>query len=171
MSKRIYVTIVAAIILYGHLAAACNKTSSLFTIERSTNGNVVHYDACLANESELSASDPVEVYWIMESGLRESLTWMGARYAYGVRSPEKLGDGSVEFSLAAFGRKMLVTKIDGTYRAVVFVNGQRCILERVYVECQPGLLGVPRVLYADFSGQALDTGASIVERVSGKRSS
>jgi len=170
MGKLIYVTIVAAIVLYGHVAAACNKTSSLFTIERSTNANIVHYDACLVNESELSASDPVEVYWIMESGLRENLTWMEARYAYGIRSPEKLGDGAVEFSLAAFGRKMLVTKIDGIYRAVVSVNGQRSILEKIYVECQTGLLGAPRVLYADFLGQALDTGASIVERVKGQMS-
>lgn len=170
MDKLIYATILVAVILYCHLAMACNGMDPLFTIERSNNRNVVHYDACLVSNGELSPSDPVKVYWMMETGQKEDLTWLEEHYAYGIGSEEKLKGGGVEISLAAFGRKMSVTKIDGRYRVIVFINGQRSILEKVYLNCRPGLLGIPKVLYADLFGEILATGASAVERVEGKGS-
>ncbi len=167
MVRLISSAILIVIVLYAYPLIACNGTDPLFSIERSKNSNVVHYDACLVGDTELSASDPVKVYWTMKSGEREGLTWLEERYAYGIRSEGRLSDGGLEISLAAFARKMLVTKIDGRYRVVVPINGQRSILEKIYVECTPGLLGLPKVRYADFLGRTLATGAPIVERVKG----
>lgn len=167
MGKIIYAIISILVILCCRPAFACNRADPLFTIERSTNRNIVHYDACLVSDKALSASDPVKVYWIMEGGQRQDLTWLERRYGYGIKSMQKPKEGGVEISLAAFDRKMLVTKIDGSYRVVVSIKGQRSILDKIYVNSRPGLLGLPKVVYADFIGRTLATGASIVERVGG----
>ncbi len=160
-------TILVVIILYSHSLIACNGTDPLFSIGRSKNRNVVHYDACLMGASELSVSDPVKVYWIMKNGERENLTWLEEHHAYAIRSEKKLKDGGLQISLAAFARRMIVRKIDRRYRVVIPINGQRSVLEKIYVECVPGLLGMPKVLYTDFFGRTLATDAPIVERVRG----
>src|SRR5579871_1079208 len=57
----------------------------LFVIERSTNANVVHYDARLTPAGELDASRPIDAYWVMQAadGRREELTSLERSKAYG----------------------------------------------------------------------------------------
>jgi hypothetical protein len=66
-------------------AAAQTRTSPLFTIERSKNANVVHYDARLTADGELDPKEPVIAYWIRlaEDGRREELSWIEKKKAYG----------------------------------------------------------------------------------------
>jgi Domain of unknown function (DUF4833) len=40
----------------------------LFVIERSTNANVVYYDARVTKSGKLNAEEPVVAYWIMLAG-------------------------------------------------------------------------------------------------------
>src|SRR5258707_8107995 len=55
----------------------------LFTIERSVNGNVVHYDARL-KDGKLDPQQPVVVYWVMgESGRHQELNFLERLKAYG----------------------------------------------------------------------------------------
>ena len=56
-------------------AAAQIKTSPLFIIERSTNANVVHYDARLTADGNLDPEEPVIADWILlaEDGRRKKL--------------------------------------------------------------------------------------------------
>ncbi len=169
MRKITYATILALIILGSYSAIGHNLADPLFTIERSKNGNIVHYDARLVSDNEL-ASDPVEAYWIMENGERQDLTWFERRYGYGITVGENSKDGGLEISLPNFARKMVLTKVDGKYKVVVTINGQRSILEKIYVKSSSGVLGVPKVEYAELYGRTLASGASTVERVAGKRS-
>ena len=48
----------------------------LFVIEKSTNANVVHYDARIMPDGELDPRQPVEAYWVMaaEDGRKENLS-------------------------------------------------------------------------------------------------
>jgi hypothetical protein len=59
--------------------------SQLFIIERSTNANVVHYDARLTKEGTLDPQEPVIVYWTMGSptGRREQLNALERGRVYG----------------------------------------------------------------------------------------
>ncbi len=169
MRKLTYAVALVVVILCWHLATAHNITDPLFTIERSKNRNIVHYDARLVSETELAA-DPIDAYWIMENGQRQDLTWLEKRYGYGIRLGERPKDGGIEISLASFGRKMFLQRVDGKYKVIVFINGQRSILERIYVECTSGVLGIPKVVYAEFYGRTLADGASAVERIKGNAS-
>src|SRR5216117_743105 len=57
----------------------------LFSIERSTNANVVHYEARVTEDGKLDPADPVAVYWIMvaEDGRRQELNYLEKSRAYG----------------------------------------------------------------------------------------
>ena len=58
------------------LPASGDSYSLLFIIERSTNKNVIHYDAKFGKDGKLDPKNPVVAYWIMaaEDGRRESLS-------------------------------------------------------------------------------------------------
>ena len=66
--------------------AASDETSQpLFTIERSTNSNVIHYDAKLGKDGRLDVKEPVVAYWVMraEDGRRQGLNALERKMAYG----------------------------------------------------------------------------------------
>jgi hypothetical protein len=41
------------------------RQATLFVIERSTNANVVHYDANIAADGQLDPRQPISAYWVM----------------------------------------------------------------------------------------------------------
>src|ERR1700730_4942067 len=73
------------------LAASTSRAQSrtaylpLFTIERSTNANVVHYEAKVSQDGRLDSREPIIAYWIMaaEDGRRQALNLMERTLAYG----------------------------------------------------------------------------------------
>src|SRR5262245_28326244 len=65
--------------------AGSARRQQLFRIARSTNANVVIYDANVDRAGRLVEDAPVVAYWIMlaEDRRRESLTWLENELAYG----------------------------------------------------------------------------------------
>jgi hypothetical protein len=115
----------------------------LFVMARSTNANVVHYDAQLTANGDLDPEEPVIAYWIMlaEDGHREDLTWLEKRKAYGftvVPDPEVKG---YTLTIAAVPeRKMTVRKTGGVVHAELVIDGHQASVERIYIESAAGLL-------------------------------
>ena len=67
---------VTAILLLALLSYPILRSQQpLFTISRSTNANVLHYDANFASPGKLDPKMPIVVYWIMlaENGRREEI--------------------------------------------------------------------------------------------------
>ena len=143
-----------------------NKTDHLFRIERSINKNFVQFDVRLTENSNLPDSSPVIVYWVLESGQEEELTQIQQKYAYGIHSQEKIEQNRLRVTLAALkDREIIVEKINGSFRALVFINGIQSILERVYIESKPRLTGLPNVLYIDLFGRTKGINSTIRERI------
>lgn len=148
------------------MANACGKTHPLFEIERSKNGNVVHYDACLTQDNKLSDSQAVSVYWVLKNGEREDLNDAERKYAYGIESEKPIGSDKSEIVVTALkDRKMTVEKIDGAYRVVVSIDGKESLLEKVYVQSEDRLLGLPKIIYVDVFGLALKDKTPVKERI------
>jgi hypothetical protein len=142
------------------------KTDHLFRIERSTNKNIVQFDARLTKDSNLPDSSPVVVYWVLEDGQQEELTPIQRRYAYGIYSQEKLEKNKYRILLVALkDREIIVEKIGESYRAIISVNGRKSILEKVYVKSKESLMGFPKVLHIDLFGRIKETGLPIKERI------
>jgi len=146
----------------------CGKRDSLFRIERSKNKNIVQYDACLL-KNNISDENPVQAYWVLTNGKKEQLSAIENKQAYGIESKEKLGKNKYRISLAALkDRDIVVEKIKGDYKALVKINGESSILERVYVESEEPTIGLPKVHYVEVFGRNLSTNKSVKERITPK---
>jgi len=64
----------------------------LFRVARSTNANVVLYEARLRNGGTLDEDEPVHPVWVMlaEDGRREELNFLERAMAYGVDVRERI---------------------------------------------------------------------------------
>jgi len=146
--------------------ASWAQTDRLFFIERSKNKNLVQYDVRLLDNSDLPDSNPVIVYWVLENGQKEELSPIQRKYVYGIESQEKLEKNRFSIFLAALkDRKIVVEKIDGFYKAIIFISGKPSVLEKVFVESKERLNGLPRVLYIDLIGRTKQTNLPIRERI------
>jgi hypothetical protein len=154
--KALSIILFSVILSFGSwsaFAGSWNKSEPLFVIERNKNKNYVQYDVRLTKNNDLPASNPVIAYWVLEKGGQENLTLIERKYAYGIDLQEKLEQNKLRVLMVVLNdREIIVEKINGSFRAVVFINGVRSILERVYIESEERSMRFPRVLYIDLFG-------------------
>ncbi len=149
--------------------ALCDKKAPLFRIERNKNKNIVQYDACLLQNNNISESDPVHAYWVLANGKKEELSLVESKEAYGIGSKEKLGENKFRIVLAALkDRDIIVERIKGKYKALVKINAESSVLERVYVQSQEQTAGLPKVQYVDLFGRSVRTNKPVKERITPK---
>jgi hypothetical protein len=168
MKSFVMILLLAVLSLFPQsiLAVSGDKVSHLFFIERSKNKNLVHYDIRLTENSSLSDTRPVNVYWILENGKREELNPIEKEYAYGIVHQEKLDENKFKFILAGFkGVEIIVERMNDSFKAMVSINGRESILERIYVKSEERRTGPPKVLYIDLFGRTKETGLPIRERI------
>ena len=147
-------------------ATSWNKTDHLFFIERSKNKNVVQYDVQLTENNDLREPSPMVVYWVLENGRQEGLNLIQRKYAYGIDSQDKLEKNKFRILLVVLkDREIIVERIDGSYKAAVFIGGKYSLLKKVYVKSKEGLMGVPKVFYVDLFGVDIQTNLPIRERI------
>ncbi|MCX5898362.1 MAG: DUF4833 domain-containing protein [Proteobacteria bacterium] len=158
----------AVLVLLAVPAAAQIKTSPLFTIERSKNANVVHYDAQLTANGKLDPKEPVIAYWVLlaEGGRREKLSWVEEEKAYGFTiKPDRSVDGYKMTLVAAPKQQITVKKVKkGAVRAEAVINGRPAVLEKMYINASDGLTG-PKVQYIEVYGKDLKTGKKLRQKM------
>ncbi len=162
----ILLALILSLVSWPAFAVSWNKSDPLFIIERNKNKNYVQYDVRLTKNDDLHASNPVTPYWVLENGGQEELTLIERKYAYGIDSQEKLEQNKFRVLLVALkDREIIVEKINGSFRAVVSINGIQSILEKVFIESKERLTGLPTVLYIDLFGWAKGKGFPMRERI------
>ena len=139
----------------------------LFSIARSKNANVVHYEARVARDGVLDRSRPLTAYWVMraEDGRREGLTWLEERFAYGWSASFDTR-GELLVRLRAFSqREIRVFRAgNGSFRALARIADRAAVLERIYVASDGGGLS-PTVHYVDLFGTTFGEGRRVTERI------
>ncbi len=162
----ILISLIFSLVFLSTFAASSDKTGHLFFIERSKNRNIVQYDARLTENDDIIDSNPVAVYWVLENGRQRDLNLIQRRLAYGIDSYEKLEKNKFRLALVPLkDRKIIIEKMEGSFRAIIAINGKSSVLERVYVQSRERLMGLPKVLYIDLFGRIKETGLPINERV------
>jgi hypothetical protein len=155
-----------SLVSWSVFADSSNRSHRLFFIERNKNNNYVQYDARLTKNNDLYASNPVTPYWVLENGGQKELTLVERKYAYGIDSQEKLEENKFRIVLVALkDRQIIIERINGSFRALVSINGRQSILEKVYIESKERLTGLPKVLYIDLFGWAKEKGLPMRERI------
>jgi hypothetical protein len=166
---KIAITTLVVIVLFpvwSVVATSWNNTEHLFFIERSKNKNVVQYDVQLMENNDLREPSPVVVYWVLENGRQEGLNLIQRKYAYGIDSQDQLEKNKFRILLVVLkDREIIVERINGSYKAAVFIGGKYSLLKKVYVKSEEGLMGVPKVFYVDLFGWDIQTNLPIRERI------
>ncbi len=162
----ILLTVILSLVSWSTFAVSWNKSDHLFFIERNKNKNYVQYDVRLMKNNDLTDSNPVTAYWVLENGQQEELTLIERKYAYGIGSQEKLEQNKFRVLLVVLkGREIIVEKMNGSFGAVVSINGKQSILEKVYIESKERLTGFPKVLFIDLFGWTKERGFPMRERI------
>lgn len=162
----ILLTAILSLVSWSAFAVSWNKSDPLFVIERNKNKNYIQYDVRLTKNNDLPASNPVIAYWVLENGGQEELTLIERKYAYGIDSQEELEQNKFRILMVVLkNREIIIEKINGSFRAVVFINGKQSILEKVYIESKQRLTGLPKVLYIDLFGRTEGKGFPMRERI------
>jgi hypothetical protein len=167
---KILIIILLAVILslasWSAFADSWNKSDPLFFIERNKNKNYVQYDVRLTKDNDHHASNPVTAYWVLENGGQEELTLIERKYAYGIDLQEKLEQNKFRILMVVLkDREIIVEKLNGSFRAMVFIDGKQSILEKVYIESKERLMGLPKVLYIELFGRTKGKGFPMRERI------
>ncbi|HTS28226.1 MAG TPA: DUF4833 domain-containing protein [Bryobacteraceae bacterium] len=142
------------------------RQTPLFVIERSTNANVVHYDANIGADGQIDPRRPVSAYWIMAAadGRREELTSLERAKAYGFSIEPGPDPQSYHLRLVAQKQRDIeIVRQGGQVRAQSMIDGRLAWLQKMYVSTHK-VLAVPSVKYIDFFGVDVATGQDVTER-------
>jgi len=141
---------------------------SLFTIARSTNANVIHYDANFVASGKLDPKTPVVAYWIMlaENGRREELSSLEKRSAYGFTTVSDSSSDCYRMTLAADkNRQIQVCAKSGSARAEMTIDGHRSLLKRMFVSTRRVSLVWKAVNYIELFGTDAENGVQRYEKI------
>jgi len=158
----------AAAVLAGLLGAGDGAScpAELFRVGRSTNANVVLYEARLSAPGLLDGRDPVHPVWVMlaEDGRREELNLVERALAYGVEVLARAGVSEAVIALRASpGTPIRVVVESGCPVARVPIGGREASLRRLHVEASGGPF--PQVHWVDLVGMDPATGEEVRERL------
>jgi Domain of unknown function (DUF4833) len=138
----------------------------LFLVERSTNANVVHYDAKVS-DGRLDSHQPVVAYWIMaaQNGRRQELNVLERTQAYGFSFKMDGSDESCNIRIVSDRqREIHVLLKDGAAFAETTIGGHRAYLQKIYVTTRK-VLSVNVTVSAELYGTDVATGEERYEKV------
>jgi hypothetical protein len=137
----------------------------LFTIERSLNGNVVHYDARL-KDGKLDPQQPVVAYWVMgEDGRHQELNFLEKLKAYGFSIfPDKQPEAFRMTLVSDKKKEIRVIHSGSEVRAEAQIGQCSAHLQKIFIESKKSwMVNLPE--YAEMIGSDIRTGAECRERV------
>ena len=138
----------------------------LFYIQHSQNHNTFVYEANF-NSKNINKSEPIKIHRIAytKGGVKEELTKVQRNMAYGI-DIKKIKENQFEFSLVSYPEKKLYLEINskGTAQVKTTINGKKMILNKIFLNMQPGIWIKPKVKSIDFYGIELETDKEIKER-------
>ena len=137
----------------------------LFVIERSVNGNVVHYDAQL-RDGKLDPQQPVVAYWVMgDNGRRQELNFLEKLKAYGFSIfPDKQSEVFRMTLVSDKKKEIRVIHTGSEVHAEAQIGHCSAYLRKIFIESKKSLIiSLPE--YAEMIGSDIQTGAECRERV------
>lgn len=141
----------------------------LFYIQRTASPNTVVYDANVGSNGMFDEANPVNVYWLRysEKGQKQGLNYIQRTLAYGVKTSASGSMNEYIFHLVSYSQRKFHLKKDANGRPVasLMINGKEAYLKRIFVELDPGFLGIsPNIHYVEFFGVDAVTGGGAYEK-------
>jgi hypothetical protein len=136
-----------------------SSSSTAFIIEKSTNANVVHYDALITPDGGLDPRQPMIAYWVMaaENGRREDLTSVERHKAFGPKILQDRDANSYHlFLVAQQQREIDVRRQGNSFRAETLIAGRCAHLTKIYVKAHH-FLSLPKIEFIELFGIEIAT--------------
>jgi hypothetical protein len=163
-SIELYVLVLTVLFSFTSFSFAASK--GLFKIERSKNANIVQYDANLDSDGQIDKKNPVEYYWILHASdsRREEISAFQKRaYGFGIKYNEA---GWFDMRMKAVeDRKIKVLFADGEPKAEILIDGKNAYLSKIYIDSKDNFVGIPSVNYYTLTGNDIETGEELSEKV------
>jgi len=139
----------------------------LFRIERSTNANVIQYEAKLTKNGDLDPRQPVIAYWVMaaEDGHRQPLNLLERTRAYGFAIQPDSASDSYTMILVSYRMRPIHVyfKADMVY-AETMIGGRRAFLQKIFITTRKSrILNEP--VSAEMYGFDVVTGEPAYEKI------
>ena len=166
--RRVRVPALPLLLLALAAPRAAAQCAPLFVVERSSNANVVVYEAVRAPGGVVDPRQPVQAHWRMwaADGRREELNGIEKRLAYGVEVLGAGDGGSVEIAIRALReRRIEVRTAEACPTARMPIGGRPAVLRRVFVQLARGFFFLPKVAYVELHGEDPETRAAVDERI------
>jgi hypothetical protein len=146
-------------------------TKLLFKIERSKNANLVRYDAKIDNDGRIDKETPIDYYWLLyaSDGSREEIAKIERRaYGFSIKYNEA---GHFDMQMNAVkDRKLKILLINSEPKAEILINGRNAYLSKIYINSEDNFLSIPVVNYYTLTGNDIETGEEIEEKIAVKKS-
>jgi hypothetical protein len=148
------------------LGAGVELSQPLFIIEKSTNANVVHYDAVIIPDGGLNPQQPIIAYWVMaaEDGRREDLTSAERRKAFG----STIVHGRMLIHILCVwshsNNEISMSAETVTPSTPRLIAGRCAYLTNIYVKVHK-VPALPRIEFIELFGSDIATGEPVCERV------
>lgn len=165
MSRYFPCVLGIAVLAMASTASAEEALLPLFVIERSVNGNVVHYDAKL-KDGKLDPQQPVVAYWILgENGKRQELNVLERLKAYGFTiRPDKEPEAFRMTLVADKKKEIRVFRMGAAVRAEAMIGACEAYLQKIFIVSKKSwMMNLPE--YAEMVGSDMSTGSECRERV------
>jgi hypothetical protein len=137
----------------------------LFFIQRNYNTDAVLYQIKYTRDGLIDFNEPMEVSW-MKFNLDEKilpLNYMQRKLAYGYDC-SVVNKDLIEFEFVSHPKTFFIAKIDGDFKVVTEINGDRAVLKLAYIYADEN--GVfPDVKFIELYGHHIDTKAEVYERL------
>ncbi len=147
------------------LGVAQVKSVPLFTIEKSSNKNLVQYEAHLGPGGHFAPKEPVTAYWIMENGRRQELNFIERSKAYGFTLKQD-GRDSFRLWVVSHPEKEIHVFLEGaTAKAEAVIEGREALVEKIFVQQRANPLMIAFPAFAEMIGLDKRTGERIMEKV------
>jgi hypothetical protein len=146
------------------------RSNFLFKIERSTNKNVVYYEAKQNKDGLLDAKTPVHAYWILwqkdSTGKTcEELNVIEKRMAFGFNIVPVAGTQRQIMRLVSCpNRPIDVSVRQGKAVAEMSINNKTAILDKIFISSRETRF-LPKVNYMELFGKDVATGELRYEKV------
>ncbi len=161
LSPRVFIALLALVTT----VSAQETLVPLFVIERSVNGNTVHYDAKL-KDGKIDPQQPVVAYWILsDNGKRQELNVLERLKAYGFTiRPDKEPEAYRMTLMADRKKEIRVFRMGAAVHAEAMIGACEAYLQKIFIVSKKSfMMNLPE--YADMFGNDMSTGMECHERV------
>lgn len=161
----------SALLLFAFTYAGIVKepaAQTLFKIARSKDANEIFYAARVTDKHQLDVSNPVDVYWIKhtDGNIRESLTWIQRKYAYGLKFI-KVKESEVVFQFVSYNKRDFTLKRDqtGVFKVFTSSQGKEVQVDRIFIQIDGGTFWLPKISRVELHAKDAKTGNNLLETI------